>query len=59
MYFKERIAHNYNLQYIYSGGDIGIMANGAGLALATMDIVKHYGGAPANFLDLGGGATHE
>lgn len=35
------------------------MANGAGLAMATMDIIKHYGGEPCNFLDLGGGATHE
>lgn len=57
--FKERIAHTYNLQYIYGGGDIGILANGAGLAMATMDIIKLYGGDPANFLDLGGGANHE
>jgi succinyl-CoA synthetase beta subunit len=57
--FKERIAHTYNLQYIQTGGNIGILANGAGLAMASMDIVKHYGGDPANFLDIGGGASHE
>ena len=59
MNFKERIAHTYNLQYIQSGGDIGILANGAGLAMSTMDTIKLYGGDPANFLDLGGGASHE
>lgn len=57
--FRERIAHTYDLQYIYSGGDIGVLANGAGLAMATMDIIKYYGGSPANFLDLGGGASNE
>jgi succinyl-CoA synthetase beta subunit len=40
-------------------GDIGCLVNGAGLAMATMDIIKHYGGEPANFLDVGGGATQE
>lgn len=57
--FKERIAHTYNLQYIYCGGNIGILANGAGLAMASMDIIKVFGGDPANFLDIGGGASHE
>src|SRR5699024_1508309 len=45
--------------YIALDGDIGCMVNGAGLAMATMDIIKHYGGNPANFLDVGGGATAE
>jgi succinyl-CoA synthetase beta subunit len=40
-------------------GNIGVLANGAGLAMATMDAIKLYGGQPANFLDVGGGATHE
>lgn len=57
--FKERIAHTYNLQYIYCGGNIGILANGAGLAMATMDTIKLKGGEPANFLDIGGTASHE
>ncbi|CDW89196.1 succinyl-ligase beta-chain [Stylonychia lemnae] len=57
--FKERIAHTYNLQYIHIGGNIGILANGAGLAMATCDIIKLYGGEPSNFLDTGGGASHE
>ncbi len=57
----ERIANSYDLQYIHlpGGGNIGVMANGAGLALATMDTIQLYGGSPANFLDIGGGATHE
>lgn len=55
----ERIANSYDLQYIYLQGNIGVMANGAGLAMATMDAIKLYGGQPANFLDIGGGATHE
>merc|ERR1711890_215220 len=50
-------AANYNLNYIALDGDIGCMVNGAGLAMATMDIIKLHGGAPANFLDVGGGAT--
>ena len=47
----------YNLNYIALDGDIGCMVNGAGLAMATMDIIKLHGGSPANFLDVGGGAT--
>ncbi len=47
------------LTYINLDGEIGCMVNGAGLAMATMDIVKLYGGSPANFLDIGGGATAE
>ena len=50
-------AASYNLNYIALDGDIGCMVNGAGLAMATMDIIKLHGGSPANFLDVGGGAT--
>jgi len=56
---KEIEASKYDLSYISLDGNIGCMVNGAGLAMATMDIVKHYGGEPANFLDVGGGATTE
>src|SRR6056297_2660092 len=49
-------ASQYDLSYIALDGNIGCMVNGAGLAMATMDIIKHYGGDPANFLDVGGGA---
>jgi succinyl-CoA synthetase beta subunit len=56
---KEIEASNYDLNYIALDGNIGCMVNGAGLAMATMDIIKHYGGDPANFLDVGGGATTE
>ena len=49
----------YDLSYIALDGNIGCMVNGAGLAMATMDIIKHYGAEPANFLDVGGGATIE
>jgi succinyl-CoA synthetase beta subunit len=52
-------AHKYELNYIKLDGQIGCMVNGAGLAMATMDIIKLYGSAPANFLDVGGGATKE
>ena len=52
-------ASQYDLSYISLDGNIGCMVNGAGLAMATMDIIKHYGGDPANFLDVGGGATIE
>ena len=52
-------ASKYDLAYIKLDGDIGCMVNGAGLAMATMDIIKFYGGSPANFLDVGGGATTE
>lgn len=54
---KEVEASKYDLSYIALDGNIGCMVNGAGLAMATMDIVKYYGGEPANFLDVGGGAT--
>jgi len=57
--YKERIAETHNLNYIYIGGNIGCLVNGAGLAMATMDIIKYYGGNPANFLDIGGGAEGE
>ena len=56
---REREAAQYGLSYIALEGDIGCMVNGAGLAMATMDIIKLYGGEPANFLDVGGGATAE
>ena len=52
-------ASQYDLSYIALDGNIGCMVNGAGLAMATTDIIKHYGGDPANFLDVGGGATIE
>jgi succinyl-CoA synthetase beta subunit len=52
-------AGRYNLNYIRLNGNIGVMVNGAGLAMATMDIIKLYGGDPANFLDVGGGANAE
>ena len=52
-------AAKYDLNYIKLDGNIGCMVNGAGLAMATMDIIKLYGGEPANFLDVGGGATRE
>ncbi|QQE76117.1 ADP-forming succinate--CoA ligase subunit beta [Brevibacillus composti] len=56
---KEIEASKFDLSYIALDGNIGCMVNGAGLAMATMDIVKFYGGEPANFLDVGGGATEE
>jgi len=56
---KEIEASKYDLNYITLDGTIGCMVNGAGLAMATMDIIKLYGEAPANFLDVGGGATKE
>jgi len=56
---KEIEASRYDLAYIALDGDIGCMVNGAGLAMATMDIIKLYGASPANFLDVGGGATTE
>jgi succinyl-CoA synthetase beta subunit len=56
---KEIEASKFDLNYIALDGDIGCMVNGAGLAMATMDIIKLYGMAPANFLDVGGGATKE
>lgn len=54
---RENRAHDYELNYIALDGDIGCMVNGAGLAMATMDLIKLHGGNPANFLDVGGGAT--
>jgi succinyl-CoA synthetase beta subunit len=56
---KEIEASKYDLNYVALDGAIGCMVNGAGLAMATMDIIKLYGEAPANFLDVGGGATKE
>ncbi|MDD3021484.1 MAG: ADP-forming succinate--CoA ligase subunit beta [Alphaproteobacteria bacterium] len=56
---NEREAKNWELSYVRMDGNIGCMVNGAGLAMATMDIIKHYGMEPANFLDVGGGATTE
>ena len=52
-------ASKYELSYVSLDGNIGCLVNGAGLAMATMDIIKLYGGNPANFLDVGGGATAE
>jgi hypothetical protein len=57
--YKERIASSFDLNYIYIGGNIGCLVNGAGLAMSTMDIIKLYGGNPANFLDVGGSAEDE
>ena len=54
---KERTAHEYGLNYVTLDGNIACMVNGAGLAMATMDLIKLHGGEPANFLDVGGGAT--
>jgi succinyl-CoA synthetase beta subunit len=56
---KELEAHKHELSYVALEGNIGCMVNGAGLAMATMDIIKLYGGQPANFLDVGGGANKE
>ncbi|CAN5644101.1 ADP-forming succinate--CoA ligase subunit beta [soil metagenome] len=56
---KELAASKFDLNYIALGGEIGCMVNGAGLAMATMDIIKLYGAEPANFLDVGGGATKD
>ena len=55
----ERAASEHELNYVSLDGDIACMVNGAGLAMATMDLIKLHGGAPANFLDVGGGATRE
>lgn len=57
--YKEAIAEKYDLNYIHIGGNIGCLVNGAGLAMSTMDIIKLYGGEPANFLDVGGSAVGE
>ena len=55
----ERVASEHDLNYVSLDGDIACMVNGAGLAMATMDLIKLHGGSPANFLDVGGGATAE
>ena len=52
-------ASKFNLNYIKLDGNIACLVNGAGLAMATMDIIQHFGGSPANFLDVGGGASKE
>ena len=54
---RDVAASQYDLNYIGLEGSIGCMVNGAGLAMATMDIIKLHGGSPANFLDVGGNAT--
>jgi succinyl-CoA synthetase beta subunit len=56
---EETEARKFGLAYIKMEGDIGCLVNGAGLAMATMDIIQHKGGQPANFLDIGGGASAE
>lgn len=56
---NEARAKEFDLAYVALGGNIGCMVNGAGLAMATMDLIQHFGGAPANFLDVGGGASKE
>jgi succinyl-CoA synthetase beta subunit len=56
---KEREAAEHDLNYVSLDGNIACMVNGAGLAMATMDLIKLHGGDPANFLDVGGGATSE
>jgi succinyl-CoA synthetase beta subunit len=56
---RETAARSHDLSYVALDGTIGCLVNGAGLAMATMDLIKHHGGAPANFLDVGGGATTE
>jgi succinyl-CoA synthetase beta subunit len=56
---REQMAHDKGLQYVGLDGYVGIIANGAGLAMSTVDIVSQVGGEPANFLDIGGGASAE
>lgn len=55
----ERIATEKGLNYVKLDGNVGVLANGAGMAMSTMDLIRHYGGKPANFLDIGGGASAE
>ncbi len=55
----EKMAHEIGLSYVQLEGDIAVMANGAGITMGTLDIIQHYGGAPANFLDAGGGTGME
>ena len=56
---QDAFALKYNLAYVKLDGDIGVVGNGAGLVMATLDLLNLFGGKPANFLDLGGGATIE
>src|SRR4029077_3618799 len=56
---REQAAHDKGLQYVGLDGSVGVIANGAGLAMSTVDIVNQVGGKPANFLDIGGGANAE
>jgi succinyl-CoA synthetase beta subunit len=56
---REQVAHDKGLQYVGLDGYVGVIANGAGLAMSTVDIVTQVGGEPANFLDIGGGASAE
>jgi len=56
---EEQMAHERGLTYVKLDGDIGILGNGAGLVMSTLDVVAHFGGAPANFLDAGGGSKAE
>ena len=56
---KKEVASEYQLNYISLDGTVGCMVNGAGLAMATMDLIEYHGGSPANFLDVGGGTTAE
>merc|ERR1712141_294946 len=56
---REVEAAKFNLNYVQMDGNIGCLVNGAGLAMATMDIIKLHGGEPANFLDVGGGANEQ
>ncbi|MGH9182521.1 MAG: ADP-forming succinate--CoA ligase subunit beta [Acidimicrobiales bacterium] len=56
---RERLAREKGLQYVGLDGDVGVIANGAGLAMSTLDVVSQVGGRPANFLDIGGGASAE
>ncbi|RWS09833.1 GTP-specific succinyl-CoA synthetase: beta subunit-like protein [Dinothrombium tinctorium] len=56
---REALAKEYNLNFVPMDGNIGCLVNGAGLAMATMDIIHHYGGSPANFLDVGGGVNQK
>ena len=56
---EQRLAREMGLSYVKLDGDIGCIVNGAGLAMATMDLIKHYGGEPANFLDIGGSSNPE
>ena len=58
-HWNERIAKGFDVPYVHLGGDIGIISNGAGLAMATMDLITQFGGKANNFLDLGGSVIHE